>query len=177
MRTRPFISLVSLLSVAAASANELETLLFDAPATLTAHGLVASAGVFSYYPHPNASKLDDVLERLVLPLQILGVERDAAFETARDRLRLFAGAPKDGQVVSLGVDGCSDPVQLGPTDETGMSVRTVQLAQCSNSTRLAGSVAGGIPNANAGMTVFPSPDGGWGVISGALPVLLITSHH
>jgi hypothetical protein len=157
------------LRVRAVSAG-LETLLFDAPAARAPDGsLAVSASVFTYRADARAGELESALARLVRPLTLLGVPHDAALATARARLRLFAAEPAADETVALAVAGCAGaPAPLGPTDATGVAVQTVALGACAAAdvdAPLAGTVAGA--NASVPMAVYPAPDGGFGVISGA----------
>jgi hypothetical protein len=144
----------------------LETLLFDAPAARAPDGtLTVSASVFTYRADARAGELESALARLVRPLALLGVPHDAALATARARLRLFAAEPAAGETVALAVAGCAGaPAPLGPTDATGVAVQTLALGACADADvdpPLAGTAA------NASASVYPAPDGGFGVISGA----------
>ncbi|KIY70255.1 hypothetical protein CYLTODRAFT_348076 [Cylindrobasidium torrendii FP15055 ss-10] len=149
--------------------NGVEVLLFDSPAfqnPADASSTLASIEVYTYQTPIDTSELGDVLHDILSPLSIFGVDASGALETALDRVRLVAAVGKGGQAVTIDVNGCSQPATLGATStspDNGLAVQTVSLGQCGDAATFTGALTGA--SAQASMTVFPSADSGFGVIS------------
>lgn len=173
MRVQALLPLLSLLAAPALAAplhstrqlgNGLEAILFDAPAAISATGTLASAEAFTFSTPIDTSKLGDVLSPILAPLRLFGIDADDALQRALDRLRLFAAVPEGGQALKIDVNGCKQPAALTATDDNGLAVQNVPIGACDGAS-FAGVLEGAGTSTN--MTVFPSPDSGFGVISGA----------
>jgi hypothetical protein len=151
-------------------ASGVSVVLFDAPALLNADGSVtASAQAFTFQGAKlDTSKLSDALSPILAPLVLFGIDADEALDRAIDRTRLLVADPEPAQAVTIDVKGCANPLEISETDEVGLALQTVNLGKCGSG----GSFLGGLSGTSAGagadssMTVFPSPDAGFGVISG-----------
>jgi hypothetical protein len=149
--------------------NGLNTLLFDSPAAISDSGTTVSAEVFAFTPVGDTSGLKTALSIIAAPLKLAGIDTDNDIDTALGRLQLFAATPEKAQSITLDIDGCSTPGVVGATDKTGVSIQNVDIGKCGDGTSFSGQAAGVSSNDSSPLTIFPSADSGFGVISGTLP--------
>jgi hypothetical protein len=144
--------------------NGLKALLFDSPAAASDSGTIVSAEVFVFTPSDSTSGLKTALSVLTAPLKLAGIDVDT--DTAIDRLQFFAATPENSQKITLSADGCASKAALDATDKTGLLFQNVDLGKCGSGASFTGKAADVSADAATPMTVFPSPDSGFGVISG-----------
>ena len=161
-----------------ASALDSSVVLFDSPAFQHAGAAgpwIAAVPAFVSLPQLNVGPVTVLLTRL---LASFGVDVGNRTATFANRVQLFTAIGLAGKNVQVAVAGCNPGgFTLAGTaglPDLGQVSREVSLGTCiGGSVRpLIGKVlVGGKESSNG--TIFPSPPGGFGVISGSLSVSVI----
>jgi len=167
----PFLLSLSLVAAAPTSklrrvGSGIDVLLFDAPAVINNGATQASIEAFAFATgsDTDTSALEKKLKPILSPLALFGVDVDSALETALERTKLFVAVPEGNAKLTVNVKGCSGKAVLKGTDTNGLAFQDVDVGDCSGGDAgFAGTLEG--VDESTSMTVFPSEDGGFGVIS------------